>query len=91
MQEKIIKNSIRCKKCGEILESKSRHNFVCCSCFQKSDGKEGVACDGGHDYLRRLASSPDDFEDLSETRPYTEEELKEKEERIKNFWRCCYE
>ena len=85
MKTKIIKNSIRCKKCGEVLESKTRHDFVCCSCFRESDGREGVACDGGHSYLRWLAQSPDDFEDLSETRPYTEEELKEKEEKIKKF------
>ena len=43
---KIIHNRIKCKICGDIIESKYRHDFVRCSCG---------ACftDGGHDYLRR--------------------------------------
>lgn len=54
------KNAIRCKHCGEIIESTSVHDFKFCSC-------ESVAVDGGHDYLRRcFNTSPDDFEDLSE-------------------------
>lgn len=55
---KIIKNAIRCKKCGEIIESKDGHQFVQCSCG---------ACyvDGGSSYLRRGANSLDDFEDVS--------------------------
>lgn len=62
---KIIKNCIRCKKCGDVLESKTVHDFVPCSCFMKSGGKEGVAADGGLEYLRRLGQSPDDWDDLS--------------------------
>ena len=46
MQVKIIINRIKCKFCGDILESKSRHDFKFCSC-----GK--VAIDGGHFYLKR--------------------------------------
>ena len=44
--KKIIHNRIRCKNCGDIIESKSLHDFVVCSCG---------ACftDGGHDYIRR--------------------------------------
>ena len=30
--KKIIKNAIQCKKCGEIIESKSRHDYVQCKC-----------------------------------------------------------
>ena len=43
---KIIHNRIKCKICGDVIESKHRHDFVSCSCG---------ACftDGGHDYLRR--------------------------------------
>ena len=29
---KIIRNAIRCKKCGEVIESKSVHDFKFCSC-----------------------------------------------------------
>lgn len=57
---KIIRNAARCNHCGDVIESTYRHNFVTCSC-----GK--VSVDGGHDYLRRCANSPDDYTDLSET------------------------
>lgn len=58
--KKIIKNAIRCKHCGEVIESTSVHDFKFCSC-------ESVAVDGGHDYLRRcFKASQDDFEELSE-------------------------
>lgn len=59
---KIIKNAIRCKHCGDIIESKSVHDFVQCSC-----GK--VFVDGGHEYLRRGFADYDhpenDYEELS--------------------------
>ena len=58
--QKIIKNCIKCKYCGDVIESENSHDFKHCSCGR-------VAIDGGRDYLRRcFTSSPDDFEDLSE-------------------------
>ena len=72
----IIRNAIRCKNCGEIVESKSRHDWKCCSCFHKSNGETGVFCDGGHDYLR-WGGHPEYIEDMTETRPYTDEEVDE--------------
>lgn len=71
---KIIHNRIRCKNCGEIIESKSRHDFVGCSCFKNSKGLEGCAVDGGHDYLRGIGD-PSQIEELYETRPFTDEEV----------------
>lgn len=56
--DKIIVNKIKCKKCGEIIESVSVHDFKFCKCG-------AVAVDGGHDYLRRCGNL-EDFEDLSE-------------------------
>lgn len=58
--QKIIRNIIRCKHCGDIIESVSVHDFKFCSCGS-------VAVDGGHDNLRRLflTSPDDDYEDLS--------------------------
>ena len=56
--KKIIKNAIRCKKCGDIIESESTHDFKWCSC-------KSVAVDGGLHYLRRVGF-PDDWEELSE-------------------------
>lgn len=55
---KIITNKIKCKKCGDIIESAHRHDFKFCKCG-------AVAVDGGKDYLRRCGSL-EDWEDLSE-------------------------
>ena len=89
-QTKIIRNALRCKNCGEVIESKSRHDFVVCKCFRESDGKTGIAVDGGHDYFRWLGA-PDTFESLSEIRPFTDEEQAEYEAKIQKqkeylFW-----
>ena len=57
--EKIIKNAIQCKKCGEVIESKYTHDFVTCKCGT-------VSVDGGHSYLSRcFQNSPNDYIDLS--------------------------
>ena len=63
----IIRNAIQCKKCGDIIESVSVHDFKTCSCGTCS-------VDGGHYYLRRCAKSLDDFVDLSEFQKDYEEE-----------------
>ena len=54
----VIKNAIKCKKCGEVIESVSLHDFKICPCG-------ACAVDGGHEYLRRSAPSLDAFIDLS--------------------------
>lgn len=58
MVSKIKVNKAKCLKCGDIIESKHRHDFVFCKC-------ESVAVDGGKDYLRRLGNL-EDMEDMSE-------------------------
>lgn len=55
---KIIHNRIKCLKCGDIIESKHRHDYKTCSCG-------ACAVDGGHDYLRRCGNL-EDWEDMSE-------------------------
>ena len=55
---KIIRNAIRCKKCGDVIESKTVHDFKFCSCGS-------CAVDGGHDYLRRCGNLGD-WEEMSE-------------------------
>ena len=55
---KIIKNAIRCKICGDEIESTYSHDYVSCSCG-------ACAVDGGHNYLRRSFASKDCFEDVS--------------------------
>lgn len=54
---RIVKNSIRCNHCLEIIESIDNHDYIKCAC-----GKVGV--DGGLQYLRRVGS-PEDYEELS--------------------------
>ena len=56
--KKIIENKIRCKKCGDVIESTHRHDFKFCKCG-------AVAVDGGKDYLRRCGER-EDWEELSE-------------------------
>lgn len=64
---KILVNKIRCKKCGDIIESKTVHDFKFCKC-------ESVAVDGGHDYLRRVGAR-EDWEDLSESERIEDENI----------------
>lgn len=59
-RRRILRNAARCNHCGDVIESTYRHDFVICSCGR-------VSVDGGLDYLRRCAESPDDYTDLSET------------------------
>ena len=59
-EKKLIKNAIKCNICGDVIESKHRHDFKFCKCG-------AVAVDGGLDYTRRIfKNSPNDFVDLSE-------------------------
>lgn len=55
---RIRTNRIKCKKCGNIIESTNVHDFKWCSC-------KSVAVDGGREYLRRLGN-PEDYEELSQ-------------------------
>lgn len=54
----IKRNAIRCKKCGEVIESRSVHDFRSCSC-------KACAVDGGREYLRRCGDR-EDWEELAE-------------------------
>ncbi len=50
MTKRITKNAVRCRKCGEEIESRHVHDFVRCGCGS-------VAVDGGHEYLRRVGNT----------------------------------
>jgi hypothetical protein len=52
------RNAVRCLKCGDVIESKTTHEWVLCSC-----GAVGV--DGGLSYRRR-SGFESDMEELSE-------------------------
>lgn len=75
-QMKIIHNRARCKNCGQTIESFHVHDWVCCPCFHSSNGETGIFVDGGKEY-RRIGGHQEYFEDLSEVRPYTDEERDE--------------
>ena len=54
-KEKIISNKIKCKKCEDIIESKSINDYKRCSCG-------AVAVDGGTEYLKRIGNENDYIE-----------------------------
>ena len=60
---RIKTNKIKCRKCGDIIESTYTHDLKYCECG-------AVAVDGGHDYLRRVGN-PEDWEDFSD---YTDDD-----------------
>ena len=39
-------NKLMCKLCGDVIESKTRHDFVRCKC-------KSIYVDGGKNYFRR--------------------------------------
>lgn len=51
---------VRCKKCGDVVESKHRHDFQPCKCG-------AIFVDGGTDYTR-LGGNPEDMEVLQTAR-----------------------
>ena len=53
--QKITRNAIRCKFCGDVIESETVHDFKFCS-------YKTIAVDGGHERLRRcFKNSPGRF------------------------------
>jgi hypothetical protein len=62
----ILRNSVRCLRCSDEIESAHRHDFVTCSCGN-------VFVDGGKDYLRRGFES-DEWVDTSTTQPDEDDE-----------------
>ena len=50
-----ISNKIKCKKCGNIIESRSTNDYKRCSCG-------AVAVDGGTEYLKRIGNENDYLE-----------------------------
>lgn len=67
----LTRNAVKCLCCGEVLESKHRHDFVQCHCDNM------CFVDGGLSYQRAGAVNLDNMEDLSEYKTYTKEEYYE--------------
>lgn len=56
---KIKRNILKCKLCGDIIESKFTHDFVMCKCKK-------CFVDGGKEYVRYGADNLDDVILLTE-------------------------
>lgn len=52
-------NIIKCKACGDVIESKHRHDFRTCKCGE-------VSVDGGNDYQRILWTAKKPLEECVE-------------------------
>lgn len=65
----IKRNAVRCRLCGDVIESKHRHDYVTCSCGN-------VSVDGGFEYLRRgYKDGIESLEELSECEEDDEQEV----------------
>jgi len=65
---------IKCLKCGDVLHSLYRHDFVACSCPEPDDGtynESGCYVDGGFDYTR-IGGHPKYIEIIAHTHTYPE-------------------
>ena len=56
----IIRNSARCLRCGDEIESKHVHDFVTCKCG-------AISVDGGKEYFKRSAEDLSLLLDTSES------------------------
>ncbi len=57
----ITVNKAKCRKCGDIIESKYRHDFVTCKCG-------AISVDGGKDYLKRSYHDEKDIIEMSKSK-----------------------
>lgn len=56
---KLLINAAKCRKCGDTIISRHRHDFVWCKCG-------AIAVDGGLEYTRRVGNYSD-FIEIIET------------------------
>ena len=68
--EKIIINKAKCKKCGDIIESKDVNDFKRYACGI-------IAVDDGHYYIKRIGNK-DDIIELSKVENIITGEIKNK-------------
>jgi len=61
-----IQNEAQCAKCGQIIFSRHRHDFVSCKC-------RAISVDGGLEYLRYVGN----LEDVIDRSMYITQEVKD--------------
>lgn len=64
MSSKILVNRCKCRKCGDVIESKSVHDWVSCVCG-------AIFTDGGTEYVRRGG----EFELIEDMSEYEESDI----------------
>ena len=69
--EKIIVNKAKCKKCGDIIESKEVNDYKRCTCGS-------IAIDGGQEYIKRVGNK-DDIIELAKFKNIIKKEVKKDE------------
>lgn len=74
---KIARNRAKCLVCGDVIESKYRHDYVTCSCGN-------LSVDGGKDYLKR-SYKDDRWEDKSEMKNALRDLLDVRSINVKSF------
>jgi uncharacterized protein (DUF1330 family) len=79
--EKIQSNRAKCRKCGDVVESKNVHDYRSCTCG-------AIAVDGGTDYLKRTGN-PEDIEELSRTQTIPELVRMSRQELLQRI-KSCY-
>jgi hypothetical protein len=57
-EPRLVRNAAQCRKCGDLIVSKHRHDFVTCKCG-------AISVDGGLNYSRRTGN-PADMIDMCE-------------------------
>lgn len=57
--EVVLENKARCGECGDVVESRWRHDYRSCRCGN-------LHVDGGLDYIKRGYRTPN-YEELSKT------------------------
>lgn len=59
MREVVVTNKAQCKLCGDVIESKHRHDFKSCKCGE-------ISVDGGKSYIKRSAKNLGNIIELSD-------------------------
>lgn len=65
----VKRNAAQCLHCGDIIESKSHHDWISCRCYNLNLDEppfHGVYVDGGFSYCRHGWCNADEYVNLCE-------------------------
>lgn len=75
----IVKSELQCLECGDIIESKHRHDFVMCKCGS-------AFLDGGKEYVRYGGKDLSQMKVMTTQRNKYAHEILSDAERYKKYW-----